>query len=137
VESSVKASWLLSITMVLDLKVYALVSLLGTCGLLAKQYQQYQQFFPTMVSVSTSKSFSIVLGNLALVLIILFGKLLKAIFLGALRDREVEHLGERIWPTVTDTLLAMTIFRDEFNLRFISMFTLLLFLKNFPLVSQR
>eukprot|EP01120_Amphizonella_sp_Union-15-10_P014159 TRINITY_DN6780_c0_g1_i2.p1 TRINITY_DN6780_c0_g1~~TRINITY_DN6780_c0_g1_i2.p1 ORF type:complete len:567 (+),score=85.87 TRINITY_DN6780_c0_g1_i2:69-1769(+) len=120
----------------MNLKIYTFLSVLATAGLVGKQYLQYEQFYPTMVSVATSKSCSVALGNLSLVLLILFGKLLKTIYLGTLRDREVEHLSEHILPTITDTLLAMTIFRDEFNVRFISMFTILLFLKIFHWLSK-
>lgn len=61
----------------------------------------------------------------------MFGKLVQKIFYGPLRATEVEHLYEKAWYAITETCLAMTIFRDEFDGRFIVMFTVLLFLKCF------
>lgn len=43
---------------------------------------------------------------------------------------------ERSWYAVTETCLAMTIFREEFDLQFIVVFTTLLFLKIFHWLSQ-
>ncbi|KAF3938718.1 hypothetical protein ABW19_dt0209966 [Dactylella cylindrospora] len=62
---------------------------------------------------------------------LVFGKLMQKIFYGPLRPAEVEHLYEKAWYAITETCLAMTIFRDEFHSRFVVMFTLLLFLKCF------
>ena len=42
-----------------------------------------------------------------------------------------QHLYERSWYAVTETCLAMSIFRDDFDAAFIAWFTLLLFLKIF------
>lgn len=47
-----------------------------------------------------------------------------------------QHLYERSWFAVTETCLAMTIFRDEFDTRFVAIFTLLLFLKIFHWLAQ-
>ncbi len=68
--------------------------------------------------------------------VFLFGHGLKKLFLGHLREIEVEHLTDRIWGTVTDTLLAMTIFRSEFNASFLFWFTVLLFFKIFHWLAQ-
>jgi hypothetical protein len=77
-----------------------------------------------------------VLLNLGLYLVILTGKLAIRLFFGSLRAVEVEHLYERSWYAITETCLAMTIFRDEFDTRFITLFVLLLFCKIFHWVSQ-
>ena len=50
-------------------------------------------------------------------------------FLGNLREAEVERVNERISQAVMETCLAMTIFRDEFNAAFVAMFALLTFIK--------
>ncbi len=54
-------------------------------------------------------------------------------FLGQLREAEVERINDRISQAVMETCLAMTIFREEFNVEFCTMFTVLTFLK----VSER
>lgn len=38
---------------------------------------------------------------------------------------------ERSWYAITETCLAFTVFRDDFNPKFVALFTLLLFLKSF------
>lgn len=46
-----------------------------------------------------------------------------------------QHLYEKSWYAVTETCLAMSIFRDEFDASFLAWFTLLLFLKIFHWLS--
>ena len=72
-----------------------------------------------------------VLGNMALVLTFLAGRITKSVFLGTLRDAEVEILLENARYAVTETCLALTIFREELNVRVAALFTALLFAKIF------
>lgn len=58
------------------------------------------------------------------------------IFLGSLRAAEFEHLMERFWYALTETCLAFTVFRDDFNPKFIALFTVLLFLKSFHWLAE-
>lgn len=58
------------------------------------------------------------------------------IFLGTLRAAEFEHLMERFWYALTETCLAFTVFRDDFNPKFIALFTVLLFLKSFHWLAE-
>ena len=51
------------------------------------------------------------------------------VFLGTLRESEVERINERISQAVMETCLAMTIFRDQFNMEFVAMFVMLTFVK--------
>ena len=71
------------------------------------------------------------MGNLAFALTLCFGHLLKQIFLGQLREAEIERLYERTKDAIMETCLAMTIFREEFNVKFVVMFVSLLFVKIF------
>ena len=84
-----------------------------------------------VVHLMSSKLSLLMLGNEALVLTLIFGQLCKRIFFGRLRDAEVESLYERSWFAITETCLAMTIFREEFNFRFVALFSALFFLKIF------
>ncbi|CAG8764154.1 10139_t:CDS:2, partial [Gigaspora rosea] len=77
-----------------------------------------------------------ILMNMGFFLTIVFGQILQTIFFGRLRAVEIEHLYERSWYAVTETCLAMTIFRDEFDTRFVVTFTTLLFLKIFHWLCQ-
>lgn len=47
-----------------------------------------------------------------------------------------QHLIERSWYAITETCLAFTVFRDDFNPKFIALFTLLLFLKAFHWLAE-
>lgn len=47
-----------------------------------------------------------------------------------------QRLSERSWYAITETLLALTIFRDEFDTSFIVLFVSLLFVKVFHWLSQ-
>lgn len=51
------------------------------------------------------------------------------VFLGTLRESEVERINDRISQAVMETCLAMTIFRDQFNMEFVAMFVILTFVK--------
>eukprot|EP00897_Mesotaenium_endlicherianum_P005922 jgi/Mesen1/5358/ME000267S04503 len=116
---------------------YAVVSTLTTAGVIGHAYYTREQFYPAMLYLATSKMSVVVLGNMLFVLTLLFGQLLKHIFLGSLREAEIERLYELSRHEVMETCLAMTIFRDEFNVSFVVMFTALLFVKMFHWLSQK
>ena len=59
--------------------------------------------------------------------------LLLQVFLGRLRESEMERLHERISSAVMETCLAMTIFREDFNVESVAMFVMLTFVKVQPL----
>lgn len=65
-----------------------------------------------------------------------FGYLLKTVFLGALSEGEVERVVDRSRDAIMETCLAMTIFREEFNVSFVAMFVMLLFVKVFHWLVQ-
>lgn len=72
-----------------------------------------------------------ILSGMALYLAIMSGWIIQQVLFGNLRVIEVEHLYERSWFSVMDTFLALTMFRDEFDVMFVSMFGFLLFVKVF------
>lgn len=51
------------------------------------------------------------------------------VFLGTLREIELERVREKLSSAIMETCLALTIFREEFNMGFVGMFTLLTFVK--------
>lgn len=51
------------------------------------------------------------------------------LFLGSLRDIEQEMIRERLSSAVMESLLALTIFREEFSAFFVAMFASLVFIK--------
>jgi len=97
-----------------------------------------------------------VLANFGFLISLLGGHIVQRIFFGPLRANEVEvrfkpnchpircteripqRLYDRLWFFITESLLAFTIFRDEFDAPFVVMFGFLLFVKSFHwLVSDR
>lgn len=63
---------------------------------------------------------------------------LHQIFLGQLRDAELERISERVSQAVVETCLAMTIFREDVSPLFMAMFVVVSFLKIFHwLVADR
>ena len=58
------------------------------------------------------------------------------IFLGSLREVEVELLYDNARYAVTETCLALTIFREELTARVFTLFTALLFCKAFHWLVQ-
>lgn len=101
-------------------------------------FYRKEQFYPSVVYITKSNPSMAVIYVQALVLVVLFGKLMRKLFFGQLRAAETEHLIERSWYAVTETCLAFTVFRDDFSFRFIGLFTALLFLKCFHwLVEDR
>lgn len=116
-------------------KYVLLSATLATCMVAHAVYTR-EQYFPAMMYLSTSKSALVVFGNLAFALLLVLGRCVKAVFLGPLREAEVERLYERTRDAVMETCLAMTIFREEFNARFVALFVSLLFVKSFHWLYQ-
>ncbi|KAF9071017.1 hypothetical protein BDP27DRAFT_1219752 [Rhodocollybia butyracea] len=82
-------------------------------------------------SISLSLILVQVLANFTFLLALIGGYIVQKIFFGSLRPNEVERLYERLWFFITESLLAFTIFRDEFDILFALMFGFLLFVKSF------
>jgi len=110
---------------------YVTTSVLIASLIVAHALLTREQYFSAMLYLSTSKISVVSLANVAFALAFTLAKVVKTVFLGALRESEVERLHERTREAVMETCLAMTIFREEFNLRFVSLFASLLFLKAF------
>jgi E3 ubiquitin-protein ligase synoviolin len=68
---------------------------------------------------------------------LVIARIFKTIFFGQLRDVEVESLIERAKFTITETCLALTIFRNELSPLIISMFGLLIFIKLLHKLSKQ
>ncbi|CAF1132676.1 unnamed protein product [Adineta steineri] len=108
-----------------------LLSFLLTFIVITNAFYTKRQFYSSVIYLTKSNTSLAVLYVQGFVFIILFGKLFQRIFLGQLRAIETEHLYERAWFSITETCLAFTMFRDDFNTRFAILFAILLFLKCF------
>ena len=84
-----------------------------------------QSIKPGVPSVSANVYFQI-LTNVALLAVSMAMLGLQRLFYGPLRPIEVEQLYEKAWFAITETCLAMTIFREEIGGWFLVMFVSLL-----------
>ncbi|KAG0342850.1 E3 ubiquitin-protein ligase hrd1 [Podila humilis] len=118
------------------LAVYGAISAALAGCVIATAFAQRSNFYAACIYLYKSNACMMIILNLGLFLTIIAGQLVQMIFFGNLRTLEVEHLYERAWYAVTETCLAMTIFKDDFNTLFVVMFTFLLFLKVFHWLCQ-
>ncbi|XP_022878537.1 ERAD-associated E3 ubiquitin-protein ligase HRD1A-like isoform X2 [Olea europaea var. sylvestris] len=119
------------------LKTYAGLSLIATLAVIYHAFSSRGQFYPAMVYLSTSKINLVLLLNMGLVVMCILWQLTKKIFLGSLREAEVERLNEQSWREVMEILFAITIFRQDFSVTFLSMVTTLLLIKALHWLAQK
>eukprot|EP01129_Flabellula_baltica_P013151 TRINITY_DN6061_c0_g2_i1.p1 TRINITY_DN6061_c0_g2~~TRINITY_DN6061_c0_g2_i1.p1 ORF type:complete len:568 (-),score=89.56 TRINITY_DN6061_c0_g2_i1:4-1707(-) len=115
---------------------YLLFSTIITLSMMYYMYGIYGQFYTTTLKIVNSNACCLVLFNQCVVLSILAFRIVQFICLGKLRDSEIELLTDKVYTAIMDTLLSMTIFRDEFNTNFLGMFVLLLSVKMFHWLCQ-
>ncbi|KAA8908951.1 hypothetical protein FN846DRAFT_944168 [Sphaerosporella brunnea] len=118
------------------LAAYGAASTVVAFGVVLSAFNQRANFYSACVYLAQSNACLMVLTNLLILLSIVFGHGLQLLFYGPLRAIEVEQIYEKAWYAVTETCLAMTIFRDEFDVRFIIMFGVLLFVKCFSWIGS-
>ncbi|PGH16353.1 hypothetical protein AJ80_05202 [Polytolypa hystricis UAMH7299] len=108
------------------LAAYTGVSVALAGGVVLKALHQRANFYSACVYLSQSNANLMILTNLCLLIVgfVLFG--LQRILYGRLRPIETEQLYEKAWFAVTETCLAMTIFRGELGGWFLVMFVCLL-----------
>jgi E3 ubiquitin-protein ligase synoviolin len=93
---------------------------------LARAYYERPNFYSAAVYISQSTGSLMFLVNLMLIVAASFGYGLQRLFYGTLRPIETEQLYDKAWFAVSETLLAMTIFRDDIGIWFFTMFLCLL-----------
>ncbi|MCJ1392859.1 E3 ubiquitin-protein ligase hrd1 [Xylographa bjoerkii] len=105
---------------------YAGTSMVLATGVIIRALHQRANFYSACVYLAQSNACLMILTNLVLLGVcgIMFG--LQKILYGPLRPIEVEQLYEKAWFAITETCLAMTIFREEVGGWFVVMFVSLL-----------
>ncbi|KAF1956859.1 hypothetical protein CC80DRAFT_412706 [Byssothecium circinans] len=93
---------------------------------LLRAYYERPNFYSAAVYISQSTGSLMFLINLGLIVTASFGYGLQRLFYGPLRPIETEQLYDKAWFAVSETLLAMTIFRDDIGMWFFAMFLCLL-----------
>ncbi|KAI1423742.1 hypothetical protein F5Y12DRAFT_755854 [Xylaria sp. FL1777] len=94
-------------------------------GVVAYAFNQRANFYSAMVYLSQNNLSLMILVNLVLLVYASFVWGLQRLCYGPLRPVEIEQLYEKAWFAVTETCLAMTIFREEVGGWFLVMFTAL------------
>ncbi|KIW19993.1 hypothetical protein PV08_00568 [Exophiala spinifera] len=105
---------------------YAGASAALAAGVILKALAQRPNFYSAAVYLSQSSANLMILTNLLFVVACTSLLGLQKLLYGNLRPIEVEQLYERAWFAVTETCLAMTVFRGEIGLSFLAMFFALL-----------
>jgi E3 ubiquitin-protein ligase synoviolin len=124
----------LSLIIPLRFTLYAIFSAVLAFLVVDHAFETREQFYPAVIYLVTSKHSIIVLANLAFVAIICIGKTCKALFLGDLRENEVERVNEELRRI--DFVLALLWFHEDLNSRVVSLFAMLLFSKFFHVVAS-
>lgn len=119
------------------LKTYAGLSFVAALAVIYHAFSSRGQFYPAMVYLSTSKISLLLLLNMGLVFMCTLWQLTKKIFLGSLREAEVERLNEQSWRELMEILFAVTIFRPDFSVTFLAMVTTLLLIKALHWLAQK
>ncbi|KAI8609326.1 hypothetical protein BC830DRAFT_1071068, partial [Chytriomyces sp. MP71] len=117
---------------------YGGVSTLLAVQAIASAWTARANFYSTCIHLTRSSASLLVLLNFTVFVAIMMGRGIQKTFFGQLRAIEVEHLYERSWFAVTETCLAMTLFRDQFDAMYLVLFGFLLVVKIFHwLVADR
>jgi len=121
----------------MKLQTYAGFSFIATIAAIYHAFHSREQFYPSMVYLSTSKTCFVLLLNMGLVIMCILWQLVKRLFLGTLREAEVERLNEQAWREVMEILFAITIFRQDFSVTALAMVTALLLIKALHWLAQK
>lgn len=108
------------------LAMYAGASAALAASVVTSAFYQRANFYSAMVYLSQSNLCLMILVNLIFLVYGSFMYGLQRLCFGALRPVEVEQLYEKAWFAVTETCLAMTVFREEVGAFFLVMFTALI-----------
>ncbi|WPT10646.1 ERAD-associated E3 ubiquitin-protein ligase HRD1B [Picochlorum sp. SENEW3] len=116
---------------------YLVGSMVGSLVVVWHAVLTRDQFYPAMEYLSTSKISLAVLGNMGFAGALLMYHMVTKAFLGTLRDYEVERVHDRVGQAIIETLLAMTIFRQNLeSFSLLSQFVMLAFMKIFHWLAQ-
>jgi len=108
---------------------YTQASFGAALGVLWYALRTRQQWYLALVFISSSKCAYIVLGNALIALCISLFRFFTNIFLGGLRLVESEGLGDFFRWNVTETCLALTMFRSEISVQTCILFLFLVLVK--------
>lgn len=109
---------------------YVFASLLLTSAVIGHAVYMKRFFYRSVIFLANSKLAILAVGNMALVSILLMWRLTQAVFLGPLRFREVERLHIRARDAIIECCFALSIFREDFDVKFVALVVAVLMLKS-------
>ncbi|KAL4888192.1 hypothetical protein BDV59DRAFT_189115 [Aspergillus ambiguus] len=118
------------------LAAYAGASVALATGVFLKALHQRANFYSACVYLSQSSANLMILTNVCLLAVGFLLFWLQRLLYGPLRPIETEQLYEKAWFAITETCLAMTIFRGELGAWFLVMFVCLLVGKVWGWISE-
>ena len=108
---------------------YSSLSLLSAIFLLLYALRTRGQAYLALTYLTSSKLSYIVLGNAVIATFVTAFRFATNASLGGLRPAETEHISENMRWNVTETCIALTIFRSEVDVNMAGMFLSLVFMK--------
>lgn len=121
---------------------YVVLSTLVVLGVVAHAFAVHEQFYPAVIYLSTDKICLAVMYNFVFALFLLFGKILLRIFIGTLRDVEVEQLVDSGRGFLAETILFLVFYAPTIDNREVGTVFLIqyiccvIFMKVFHLTTQ-
>ena len=98
-------------------------------------YYNYQ-FYPSMVSLSSSKTMYLFVANFVISLMVFIYHAVISFFLGKMTHNEEQNIGDTLRYSITETCIALTMFREEVSLKMGLGFLLLLLNKCLHLAAK-
>jgi len=108
---------------------YSSLSLLSAIFLVLYALRTRGQAYLALTYLTSSKLSYIVLGNAVIAAFVTAFRVAVNASLGALRPAETEHISENMRWNITETCIALTIFRSEVDVNMAGMFLTLVFMK--------
>ena len=108
---------------------YSSLSLLSAIFLVLYALRTRDQAYLALTYLTSSKLAYIVLGNAVIAVFVTAFRFAVNASLGGLRPAETEHISENMRWNITETCIALTIFRSEVDVNMAGMFLTLVFMK--------
>mmetsp|Transcript_32563 Transcript_32563/g.70464 ORF Transcript_32563/g.70464 Transcript_32563/m.70464 type:complete len:753 (-) Transcript_32563:1133-3391(-) len=101
---------------------YSAISMLSALALVLYALRTRGQAYLALTYLTSSKLSYVVLGNAVVAAVVSAFQLIIRLTLSGLRPSEAEHIGENVRWNVTETCIALTIFRSEVDVNMGAMF---------------
>lgn len=115
---------------------YLILSFISVLCTIYYAFATRGHFYPSILFLMSSKVALAICCNFVFAICILVSKLITKVFIGTLRDSEIELLVDMLKIEMLEMFFAFTLFRNEFNAFVIAMLGGILFLKGFHFLAK-